>query len=131
MGRLHFSLPHDRTEADCRLDQQPGRDSGDHRVEHSRLSGDLGERIDAGHDAGLRDAWLGLAASSKVAETACGDWLDGTLTANGRRHRAAIGDKVMRQGEVASHGKSDGSAYGGVNAPEALILPDPARRFTD
>jgi FdhE protein len=37
----------------------------------------------------------------------------------------------MRQGEVASQGKWAGSASGGVKAPEALILPDPARRFID
>ncbi len=37
----------------------------------------------------------------------------------------------MRQGEVASQGKWAGSASGGVKAPEALSLPDPARRFTD
>ncbi|MBS0224215.1 MAG: formate dehydrogenase accessory protein FdhE [Proteobacteria bacterium] len=35
----------------------------------------------------------------------------------------------MRQGEVASQGKWTGAASGGVKAPEALILPDPARRF--
>ena len=35
----------------------------------------------------------------------------------------------MRQGEVASQGKWTGNQQGGVNAPEPLILPDPATRF--
>ncbi len=35
----------------------------------------------------------------------------------------------MRQGEVASKGSWTGSPTGGVKAPEALILPDPATRF--
>ena len=35
----------------------------------------------------------------------------------------------MRQGEVASQGKWTGSPQGGVKAPDALILPDPATRF--
>jgi FdhE protein len=35
----------------------------------------------------------------------------------------------VRQGEVASQGKWTGSPVGGVKAPDALILPDPARRF--
>jgi FdhE protein len=37
----------------------------------------------------------------------------------------------MRQGEVASQGKWTGTALGGVKAPEALILPDPVKRFAD
>jgi FdhE protein len=35
----------------------------------------------------------------------------------------------MRQGEVASKGAWIGSPLGGVKAPDALILPDPATRF--
>jgi FdhE protein len=35
----------------------------------------------------------------------------------------------MRQGEVASKGTWTGTPLGGVKAPEALILPDPATRF--
>ncbi len=35
----------------------------------------------------------------------------------------------MRQGEVASKGSWAGSPQGGVKAPDALILPDPATRF--
>jgi FdhE protein len=35
----------------------------------------------------------------------------------------------MRQGEVASQGKWTGDPSGGVKAPAALILPDPATRF--
>ena len=35
----------------------------------------------------------------------------------------------MRQGEVAPQGKWIGDPFGGVKAPEALILPDPATRF--
>jgi FdhE protein len=35
----------------------------------------------------------------------------------------------MRQGEVASQGKWTGEPSGGVKAPPALILPDPASRF--
>jgi len=35
----------------------------------------------------------------------------------------------MRQGEVAPQGKWTGSPQGGVKAPDALILPDPATRF--
>jgi FdhE protein len=35
----------------------------------------------------------------------------------------------MRQGEVAPQGKWTGNPQGGVKAPEALILPDPATRF--
>jgi FdhE protein len=35
----------------------------------------------------------------------------------------------VRQGEVASQGKWIGEASGGVKAPDALILPDPATRF--
>ncbi|MEJ0092046.1 MAG: formate dehydrogenase accessory protein FdhE [Methylocella sp.] len=35
----------------------------------------------------------------------------------------------MRQGEVASKGAWVGDPLGGVKAPEALILPDPAKRF--
>ena len=35
----------------------------------------------------------------------------------------------MRQGEVASKGAWTGSPLGGVKAPSALILPDPATRF--
>lgn len=37
----------------------------------------------------------------------------------------------MRQGEVASQGKWKGTASGGVQAPEALILPDPGMRFAN
>jgi FdhE protein len=36
----------------------------------------------------------------------------------------------VRQGEVTSKGKWTGDPSGGVKAPEALILPDPATRFT-
>ncbi len=36
----------------------------------------------------------------------------------------------MRQGEVAPQGKWTGNPSGGVKAPEPLILPDPARRFS-
>jgi FdhE protein len=35
----------------------------------------------------------------------------------------------MRQGEVASNAKWTGNPQGGVKAPDALILPDPATRF--
>ena len=35
----------------------------------------------------------------------------------------------MRQGEVAPKGPWTGNPLGGVSAPEALILPDPATRF--
>jgi FdhE protein len=35
----------------------------------------------------------------------------------------------MRQGEVAPQGKWMGNPQGGVKAPDALILPDPATRF--
>jgi len=35
----------------------------------------------------------------------------------------------MRQGQVAPQGKWTGNQQGGVNAPEALILPDPSTRF--
>jgi FdhE protein len=35
----------------------------------------------------------------------------------------------MRQGEVAPTGKWIGNPQGGVEAPDPLILPDPARRF--
>jgi FdhE protein len=35
----------------------------------------------------------------------------------------------MRQGEVASKGTWTGNPLGGVKAPEALLLPDPATRF--
>jgi FdhE protein len=35
----------------------------------------------------------------------------------------------MRQGQVASKGKWTGTPQGGVKAPDALILPDPATRF--
>lgn len=37
----------------------------------------------------------------------------------------------MRHGEVAPQGKWTGTASGGVKAPEAVILPDPTRRFAD
>jgi FdhE protein len=37
----------------------------------------------------------------------------------------------MKQGYVAPQGKWMGNPSGGVKAPEALILPDPARRFSD
>jgi FdhE protein len=37
----------------------------------------------------------------------------------------------MRQGEVASKGAWTGSPLGGVKAPSALILPDPATRFAN
>lgn len=37
----------------------------------------------------------------------------------------------MRQGEVASKGKWQGRAQGGVTAPRPLILPDPSIRFAD
>ena len=38
----------------------------------------------------------------------------------------------MRQGdEVTSKGKWTGDPSGGVKAPEALILPDPVKRFSD
>lgn len=36
----------------------------------------------------------------------------------------------MRQGEVASKGQWQGSATGGVNTPEPILLPDPTRRFS-
>ena len=36
----------------------------------------------------------------------------------------------MRQGEVASKGTWTGNALGGVTAPDALLLPDPATRFS-
>jgi FdhE protein len=35
----------------------------------------------------------------------------------------------MKQGQVAPKGEWTGNPQGGVKAPEALILPDPARRF--
>jgi FdhE protein len=35
----------------------------------------------------------------------------------------------MWQGHVASKGVWKGSPLGGVRAPDAIILPDPARRF--
>ncbi len=35
----------------------------------------------------------------------------------------------MKQGEVASQGKWEGSALGGVKAPEPIVLPDPVKRF--
>jgi FdhE protein len=35
----------------------------------------------------------------------------------------------MRQGQVAPQGKWTNNQQGGVNAPEALILPDPSTRF--
>jgi FdhE protein len=53
-----------------------------------------------------------------------GDWLQ-RADAAVRRPRAAR----MRQGEVASKGAWIGNPLGGVQAPEALILPDPATRF--
>jgi FdhE protein len=37
----------------------------------------------------------------------------------------------VRQGGAAPTGKWTGSALGGVKAPEALILPDPGKRFSD
>jgi FdhE protein len=37
----------------------------------------------------------------------------------------------VRQGGAAPTGKWTGSALGGVKAPDALILPDPGRRFSD
>jgi FdhE protein len=37
----------------------------------------------------------------------------------------------MKQGYVAPQGKWTGNPSGGVKAPEALILPDPGRRFSD
>jgi FdhE protein len=37
----------------------------------------------------------------------------------------------VRQGEVAPKGKWTGQALSGVTAPEPLILPGPAKRFTD
>jgi FdhE protein len=37
----------------------------------------------------------------------------------------------MRQGEVASKGAWIGNPHGGVKAPHAIILPDPATRFAD
>jgi len=35
----------------------------------------------------------------------------------------------VRQGEIGSHGKWQGSASGGVKTPEAILLPDPTSRF--
>jgi FdhE protein len=37
----------------------------------------------------------------------------------------------VKQGYVAPQGKWTGNPTGGVKAPEALILPDPGRRFSD
>ena len=37
----------------------------------------------------------------------------------------------MKQGYVAPQGKWTGNPSGGVKAPDALILPDPGRRFSD
>jgi FdhE protein len=37
----------------------------------------------------------------------------------------------VKQGYVAPHGKWTGNPSGGVKAPDALILPDPGRRFSD
>jgi FdhE protein len=37
----------------------------------------------------------------------------------------------VRQGEVATRGKWQGRAQGGVSAPKPLILPDPAQRFAN
>ncbi len=37
----------------------------------------------------------------------------------------------MKQGNVAPQGKWTGNPSGGVKAPEALILPDPGKRFSD
>jgi FdhE protein len=37
----------------------------------------------------------------------------------------------MKQGGFAPQGKWTGSALGGVKAPEAILLPDPGRRFAD
>jgi FdhE protein len=57
-----------------------------------------------------------------------GDRLDRTEAARWRQYVTDIGG-LVRQGEVASKGAWIGNPLGGVKAPEALILPDPATRF--
>ena len=50
-------------------------DRGDHHLDHPRLRGDLGARLDARDDARLCDARLGVASSSQMAAEPCGDRL--------------------------------------------------------
>ena len=110
----------DRAAADRRPDPQLGRHRGDHRLDHPCLRRDLGQGLDAGHDPGRGDAGLGLAASPQMA-----------APSGGGRFARADGGSAMRQGEVAPRGKWIGQAQGGVNAPDPLILPDPATSFAD
>src|SRR4029450_6416734 len=83
----------------------------DDRLDRPCLRGDLGKRLDAGDDAGLRDAGLGLAASSQMVAGAPGQVA------------------VMKQFDVAPKATWTGGLPG-VKAPDALILPDPATRFS-
>jgi len=99
------------------LDPQSGRSSGDHRLDHPCLCRDLGERVGAGHDAGLCDTGLGLAAPPQVG-------LDGW------RRPAPLGRGRAREaGPRDAEGGVDGGLPGGVKAPDALILPDPVTKF--
>ena len=97
-------------------------DRGDHHLDHPRLRGDLGARLDARDDPRLRDPRLGVASSPQMAEKPCCDRLTGPAP-------SSCGRGFMRQGETAPKGGWIGNATGGVKAPEPILLPDPAVRF--
>ena len=54
----------------ARADPFPGGYCSDHRLDHPCLCRDLGQGLDACDDAGLCDAWVGLAAPPQMAAAA-------------------------------------------------------------
>ncbi len=123
---LFLSLHVDRDAAGRGAHSFAGGDCGDHRLDHPCLCRDLGQRLDAGHDAGLCDAGLGLAASPQMVSRS---W---RRPAPPDRSRASMPKRtsegeLVRQGGVPPTGKWVGTPHGGVKAPDPLILPDPQR----
>ena len=85
LGSLLLVLHFDRNAAGRTADPFPGRYRRDHRLDHPCLRRDLGERLHAGHDARLGDAWMGVAAPSQVAARVGSHRLHGTAAAHRRQ----------------------------------------------
>ena len=111
-----------RNAARCGAHSQLRGDCGDHHLDHPRLRGDLGARLDARDDARLCDPRLGVASSPQMAQEPRGDRLAGPSSSACRRG-------FMRQGEATPKSGWIGNASGGVKAPEPILLPDAAVRF--
>ena len=99
-------------------DPSAGGYRGNHRLDHPRLRRDLGPRLDARDDAGLRDPRLGVAASPQVVAAPGGDRLRGSATRELHRSGAGRRAAAVRQGGAPPTGKWVGNPPGGVKAPE-------------